>query len=49
MYLFDYAVYTYWKQSEILLLGLALKLGLHPVAIAHLNPGTHILLLSYFL
>jgi hypothetical protein len=40
MCLLDYAVYMYWKQFEILSLGLALKLGLHPVAIAnYLSPG----------
>jgi hypothetical protein len=38
--LLDYAFYVYWKQFEILQLGLALKLGLHPVAIAHLSAGT---------
>jgi hypothetical protein len=32
--LLDYAVYIYWKQFEMVWLGLALKLGLHPVAIA---------------
>jgi hypothetical protein len=37
VYLLDYALCMYWKQFEMLLLGLALKLGLHPVAIAHPN------------
>jgi hypothetical protein len=47
VHLLDYAFYNmYWKQSEMLLLVLALKLGLHPVAIAHLSPGTTSLLLS---
>jgi hypothetical protein len=40
MYLLDYAFCIYWEQFEMLLLGLAFKLGLHPVAIAHLSPGT---------
>ena len=40
MHLLDYAFYVYWKQFEILPLGLASKLGLYPVAIAHLSPGT---------
>ena len=45
--LLDYAVYKYWKQFEMVRLGLASKLGLHPVAIvAHLSPGTHSLLVS---
>jgi hypothetical protein len=35
----------YWRQFEMLLFGLALKLGLHPVAIAHLSPGTSSLIL----
>jgi hypothetical protein len=39
MCLLDYAFYVYWKQLKILPLGLALKLGLHPEAIAHLSPG----------
>jgi hypothetical protein len=34
------------RQFEIILLDLALKLGLHPVAIAHLSPGTSSLLVS---
>jgi hypothetical protein len=29
--------YMYWRQLEVRLLGLALKLGLNPVAIAHLS------------
>jgi hypothetical protein len=50
MHFLDYAVYMYWKQFEMLWLSLASKLGLHPVAIAHvaiahLSPGTHSLLL----
>jgi hypothetical protein len=44
MHLLDYDVYMYWKQFEMLWLSLASKLGLHPVAIAHLSPGTHSLL-----
>jgi hypothetical protein len=36
----DYAFYMYWRQFEMLLFGLASKLGLHPVAIAHLSTGT---------
>jgi hypothetical protein len=32
-FLLDYAFYMYWKQFEILPLGLALKLGSNPVAI----------------
>jgi hypothetical protein len=46
MYLLDYAIYMYWKQFEILLLGLALKLGLNPVAIAHLSPDSTSLVVS---
>ncbi len=34
------------RQFEILLLGLASKLGLHPVAIAHLSPGNSSLVVS---
>jgi hypothetical protein len=41
MCLLDYTFYMDWKQFEMVRLGLALKLGLHPVAIAHLSPGTH--------
>jgi hypothetical protein len=44
VHLLDYAVYIYWKQFEMVWLGLVLKLGLCPVAIAHLSPGTHSLL-----
>jgi hypothetical protein len=44
MYSLDYAFRMHWKQFEILPLGLASKLGLHPVAIAHLSPGTSSLL-----
>jgi hypothetical protein len=44
MYLLDYAFYMYWKQFEILPPGLASRLGLHPVAIAHLSPGISSLL-----
>jgi hypothetical protein len=36
----DYAFYVYWEEWEMLPPGLASKLGLHPVAIAHLSPGT---------
>jgi hypothetical protein len=46
MHLLDYAFYKYWKQFEMLLLGLASKLGLHPLAIAHLSPETNSLLVS---
>jgi hypothetical protein len=46
VHLLDYAVYIYWKQFEMVWLGLASKLGLHPVAIAHLSPGIHSLLVS---
>ena len=45
MCLLDYADCKYWKQFEMALLGLASKLGLHPVATAHLGPGTPSLLL----
>jgi hypothetical protein len=38
-------LYMYWRQFEMLPHGLALKLGLQPVAIAHLSPGTTISLL----
>jgi hypothetical protein len=44
MCLLDYVFYMYWKQFDILPLGFASKLGLHPVAIAHLSPGTSSLL-----
>jgi hypothetical protein len=47
MCLLDYVFYVYWKQFQILPFGLALKLGLHPVAIvAHFSPGTSSLLVS---
>jgi hypothetical protein len=47
MCLLDYTFFVHWKQFEILLLGLALKeLGLHPVAVAHLSPGTSSLVVS---
>jgi hypothetical protein len=38
MHLLDYVSYMYWKQFERFQLSLALKLGLHTVAIAHLGP-----------
>jgi hypothetical protein len=47
MHLLDYAFYVYGKQFEMLPLGLALKLGLHPLAMAHLSPGTSSLAVSY--
>jgi hypothetical protein len=37
---------VYYGQQEPLLLGLALKLGFHPVATAHLSPGTSSLVVS---
>jgi hypothetical protein len=40
MHLLDDVFYMYWRLFEILLLGLASKPGLHPVAIAHLIPDT---------
>jgi hypothetical protein len=46
MRLLGYAFYVHWKQLKILPFGLALKLGLHPVAIAHLSPGTSSLVVS---
>jgi hypothetical protein len=46
MCLLDYAFYVSREQFEILPLSLALKLGLHPVAIAHLSPGTSSLVVS---
>jgi hypothetical protein len=46
MHLLDYAFYMYWRQFEMLPLGLASKLGLHPVGVAYLSPGTSNLLVS---
>jgi hypothetical protein len=48
MYLLEYALYMYERQFEMIPLGLclALKLGLYPVAIAHLSPGNISLLVS---
>jgi hypothetical protein len=40
MNLLDYAFYMQWRQFEMLPLGLALKLGLHPVVIARLSSDT---------
>jgi hypothetical protein len=36
----------YLRQFEVLRLSLASKLGFHPVAIAHLSPGTGSLVVS---
>jgi hypothetical protein len=47
VHLLDYAVYIYCKQFEMVWHGLATKIGLHRgVAITHLSPGTHSLLVS---
>jgi hypothetical protein len=34
LHLFDYTFYMHWRQFEMIWLGLALKLSLHPVAIS---------------
>jgi hypothetical protein len=38
-FLCDYASYMYWIQFEMFPFGLALKVGLHLVTVAHMSPG----------